>query len=158
MEDIQKLDKEGLKILIIANKHDSFLAMDANAIAAKEKQYQLNGWHKIDALLKENYTLIDISAKDKTNIDTLTDALFKLVASGELDNSSTIVSNSRHYEALQKAFESLDSVLNGLEIGITGDFLAMDIRHALNYLGEIVGTISSDDLLGSIFSRFCIGK
>jgi tRNA modification GTPase len=52
----------------------------------------------------------------------------------------------------------MDAVLDGLNIGITGDFLAMDIRHCLNHLGEITGNISSDDLLGSIFSRFCIGK
>ena len=70
----------------------------------------------------------------------------------------TIVSNSRHYDALYKADEALDAVLTGLSTGVTGDFIAMDIRQALHHLGEITGEISTDDLLDSIFSRFCIGK
>ena len=73
-----------------------------------------------------------------------------------MDN--TIVTNSRHLEALQKAHESLNEVLNGMEMNITSDFIAMDIRRALAFLGEITGEISTDDLLGNIFGRFCIGK
>jgi len=158
LEDIQSLEKEGMKILIIANKYDAFLAMDDMSVAAKEKRYQTDEWHLIDKQLNEKYTCLNLSAKDKTNIDKLNNTLFELVASGEISNDTSIVSNSRHYAALQAALESLDSVMNGLEVGITGDFLAMDIRHALNYLGEITGEISTDDLLGNIFSRFCIGK
>ncbi len=148
--DLLKLEKEGLKILLIANKQDAITNLKASELVENQATIFRN--------IEQKYTVLRLSAKDKTNIETLQNALFELVASGEINNTSTIVSNSRHYEALQKAFESLDSVLNGLEIGISGDFLAMDIRHALNYLGEIVGSISSDDLLGSIFSRFCIGK
>ena len=59
---------------------------------------------------------------------------------------------------MQKANESLDTVMTGLETGITSDFIAMDIRQALYHLGEIIGEVSSDDLLGNIFGRFCIGK
>ena len=70
----------------------------------------------------------------------------------------TIVTNSRHYDALNKSNEALQAVLTGLQGGITGDFIAMDIRQALNNLGTITGEIHTDDLLESIFSRFCIGK
>jgi len=69
-----------------------------------------------------------------------------------------IVTNIRHVHALQKASESLDAVLAGLDQGITHDFIAMDIRQSLHHLGEITGDISTDDLLESIFSKFCIGK
>lgn len=158
LQDIQSLEKEGMQILIIANKYDAFLAMNKTSVAVQEKRYQTTKWQLIDKQLNDQYTCLNLSAKDKTNLDQLQNTLFDLVASGETSNDTSIVSNSRHYAALQAALESLDSVMNGLEIGITGDFLAMDIRHALNYLGEITGEISTDDLLGNIFSRFCIGK
>jgi len=64
----------------------------------------------------------------------------------------------RHYEALNNANAALASVYKGLEEKITGDLLAVDIRRALHHLGEITGQITTEDLLGSIFSRFCIGK
>ena len=70
----------------------------------------------------------------------------------------TVVTNTRHYEALSRANESLEKVLQGLDSNITGDFLAMDIRQALHHLGEITGEITTDDLLDNIFSKFCIGK
>jgi tRNA modification GTPase len=69
-----------------------------------------------------------------------------------------MVTNLRHYQNLTQTFDSLQRVLNGLDSGITGDFLAMDIRQALHYLGEITGTITTEDLLDNIFSKFCIGK
>ncbi len=72
--------------------------------------------------------------------------------------NTTVVSNLRHYEALQQTNKSLEDVLNGMETGISSDLIAMDIRHALRYLGEITGAISTDDLLDNIFSNFCIGK
>jgi len=70
----------------------------------------------------------------------------------------TIVTNLRHYEALTRASESIREVIRGLSQGVTGDFLAIDIRRTLYFLGEITGEINADDLLNSIFSRFCIGK
>lgn len=146
LADIETLQKDNLKTLVIANKFDQYQALGNPAIDPQLAE------------LQEKYNCITISAKEKLNIDLLQEALFDLVASGNIHNGDTIVSNSRHYEALQHAMDSLDAVLHGLSIGITGDFLAMDIRHCLHYLGEITGNISSDDLLGSIFSRFCIGK
>jgi tRNA modification GTPase len=69
-----------------------------------------------------------------------------------------MVTNLRHYQNLLQTHEALDRVLNGMHTGITGDFLAMDIRQSLHYLGEITGAITTEDLLENIFSKFCIGK
>ena len=157
-EDLNKLDREDMNIIVIANKWDELQSMHDKQFELRDAEYTTKGWFKIDNALREKYPTINLSAKNKTEIETLKNQLFDLVASGEISNNTSIVSNSRHYAALQSALDSLDSVLYGLESGITGDFLAMDIRHALNYLGEITGEISTDDLLGNIFSRFCIGK
>jgi tRNA modification GTPase len=69
-----------------------------------------------------------------------------------------MATNLRHYQGLKQTDESLNRVLAGMDSGITGDFLAMDIRQALHYLGEITGQVTTDDLLANIFSKFCIGK
>ncbi|MBK8879392.1 MAG: hypothetical protein IPN74_12825 [Haliscomenobacter sp.] len=92
------------------------------------------------------------------NIEYLKEKLFETVIQEELSMDTAILSNTRHYEALQKAGESLQAVKQNLQTGVTTDFIAMDIRRALHFLGEITGEISTDDLLGNIFSRFCIGK
>ncbi|MDG2441570.1 MAG: tRNA uridine-5-carboxymethylaminomethyl(34) synthesis GTPase MnmE [Crocinitomicaceae bacterium] len=101
---------------------------------------------------------ISISAKEGSNIDKLRANLVEQVV-GNFDMANeTIVTNARHVEALEKTAESLDKALNGLETGITADFVAMDIRLGLHHLGTITVNISTDDLLGNIFSKFCIGK
>lgn len=101
---------------------------------------------------------ISISAKEGSNIDKLrTNLVEQVVGNFDMANE-TIVTNARHVEALEKTAESLDKALNGLETGITADFVAMDIRLGLHHLGTITGNISTDDLLGNIFSKFCIGK
>lgn len=134
----------GSKQLFVANK------MDLNPYTKPEAYY-----HK-DLISAEN--LISASALNKMNIDALKDMLYRLVIDNPDLMDQTIVSNTRHYDALHKAHESLDRVLDGLASGITGDFIAMDIRQALHHLGEITGEIHTDDLLDSIFGRFCIGK
>jgi len=113
--------------------------------------------NKIDlAEQKENFDGLQISAKNNIGIDALKNAI---VAKAKLKKQAdTMLTNLRHYEHLVKASEALTEVLNGLDIGITGDFLAQDIRLSLHHLGEITGSISSDDLLANIFSKFCIGK
>ena len=75
-----------------------------------------------------------------------------------IDNSSVIVTNSRHYQSLNESQSALEDVLKAIDGGLTGDLLALDIRRALHALGEITGEITPDDLLGEIFSNFCIGK
>ena len=135
---------EGSRILFVANK------MDLYPYARPEDYY------KDDLIAYEN--MITISAKNKMNIEYLKERLYQSVIQSPELLDQTIVTNSRHYEALYKANESLVKVLEGLKGGITGDFIAMDIRQALHYLGEITGEIYTDDLLDSIFGRFCIGK
>ncbi|MDX1943182.1 MAG: tRNA uridine-5-carboxymethylaminomethyl(34) synthesis GTPase MnmE [Saprospiraceae bacterium] len=114
-----------------------------------------------EALAKEGITrnnFVPISAINQMNIEYLKEKLYETALSGKVNLENTIVTNARHYEALQKASEALDTALKGLNSGITGDFLAMDIRRALVYLGEITGEVGVEDLLEHIFSKFCIGK
>lgn len=101
---------------------------------------------------------ISISAKQGVNIEALKSKLVTLTK-GEFDlNDDIIVSNARHFQALEKTSEALEKAHQGLNTGVTGDFVAMDIRQAMYELGTITGDISTDDLLGNIFSKFCIGK
>lgn len=92
------------------------------------------------------------------NIEYLKEKLLETAVGEGVNLESTVVTNARHYAALQRADEALADVLTGLDAGVTGDFVAMDIRRALNFLGEISGQIGVEDLLGNIFGRFCIGK
>ncbi len=106
----------------------------------------------------EGLSNIQISALLKTGMQTLENELVKLVDVAALESGQSIVSNLRHAEALQNAAKALEKVLNGIDNPITSDFLAIDIKQALYHLGEITGSISTDDLLDNIFSKFCIGK
>lgn len=135
---------EGSKKIFVANK------MDLNPYTKPEDYYKEN-------LITEK-NLITTSALNKMNIEALKNLLYQTVIDNPELMDQTIVSNTRHYDALHKAHESLSAVLTGLTSGITGDFIAMDIRQALHHLGEITGEIHTDDLLESIFGRFCIGK
>jgi tRNA modification GTPase len=102
--------------------------------------------------------LLKISAKSGTHIEELKHALRSAIDMGQVHSGETIVTNARHHDALSKAADALRDVLQGLDIGLTGDLLAIDIRRTLHHLGEITGSVSPDDLLHHIFSSFCIGK
>jgi tRNA modification GTPase len=101
---------------------------------------------------------LPISAKSGTGVEELQQKLLQFVNTGELRNNNTIVTNSRHYNALLLALEEINKVQDGLNHDLSGDLLAIDIREALHYFGEITGEITNDDLLGNIFANFCIGK
>jgi tRNA modification GTPase len=106
-----------------------------------------------------NYPLsITISAKQKVGIDELKNTLLSFVNTGALRNNETIVTNSRHYDSLLKALEEIQKVKWGLDAGISSDLMAIDIRSALYFFGEITGEVTNDELLGNIFANFCIGK
>jgi len=107
---------------------------------------------------KEIPNVLFLSAKFKTGISELENKLLSLVDSGALRGDSTIVTNSRHYDALLKALEEIQKVKEGLDMELSSDLMAIDIRQALYHLGEITGSVTTDDLLGNIFSNFCIGK
>ena len=109
--------------------------------------------------LKANISnLRTISAKTGCGVEALKTTLLDFVNTGALRNNETIVTNTRHYDALLKALEEIQKVQKGIDSGLSGDLLAIDIRQALYYFGEITGEISNDELLGNIFANFCIGK
>ena len=145
--DLQKLLRPGMHLLVIANK------MDLNPYTRFEHYFPEG-----EALHIGADQWIPVSAINEMNIPYLKEKLHQAVVSDQVNSGDTIVSNIRHYEALRKSRESLDDVLQGLDSGISSDFIAMDIRRALAYLGEITGEISTEDLLGNIFGKFCIGK
>src|SRR5690554_574737 len=99
-----------------------------------------------------------LSAKSRQGVEELQNKLLDFVNTGALRNNETIVTNSRHYDAMLKALEEIIKVQEGIDSGLSGDLLAIDIRQALQYFGEITGEISNDELLGNIFANFCIGK
>ena len=136
-QQLRALLPDGKQVLYVLNK------IDIGEIAAES----------LGALQE---SVISISAKSQTGLSQLTNKLVSMVYGQSA--SDTVVTNLRHYEHLVKTHDALNDVLNGLETGITGDFLAQDIRLSLFHLGEITGTIVTDDLLENIFSRFCIGK
>jgi tRNA modification GTPase len=135
--DIESLQRPGVTVLVVANKADLLSGQQLTS-------------------LQQSQTLT-ISAKEKTHIDELRSKIYRAAVKDQLDDNETLVTNIRHLEALQKTEEALARVLNGID-SITSDFLSMDIKQALHYLGEITGVVTTDDLLENIFSKFCIGK
>jgi len=113
---------------------------------------------QVDKIKSEIPDVLFLSAKLKTGIPELEQKLLSLVDSGALSGDTTIITNSRHYDALLKALEEIQKVKEGLDMEISSDLMAIDIRQALYHLGEITGSVTTDDLLGNIFSNFCIGK
>lgn len=105
-----------------------------------------------------NLKLETISAKNKTGIDELKNTLLSFVNTGALRNNETIVTNTRHYDSLLKALEEIQKVKWGLDSHLSSDLIAIDIKQALYYFGEITGEVTNDELLGNIFANFCIGK
>lgn len=101
---------------------------------------------------------IFISALKQDGIEQLKEKLLSLVNTGALTSGDTIVTNARHYDSLNKALEEIKKVQEGLQNNLSGDLLAIDIRQALYYFGEITGQVTNDELLGNIFANFCIGK
>ncbi|MFP9114428.1 tRNA uridine-5-carboxymethylaminomethyl(34) synthesis GTPase MnmE [Flavobacterium sp. RHBU_3] len=99
-----------------------------------------------------------ISAKNNEGVDELKTKLLSFVNTGALHNNETIVTNSRHYDALIKALEEIQKVQYGMRANLPADLMAIDIRQALYYFGEITGQVTNDELLGNIFANFCIGK
>ncbi|TXF87686.1 tRNA uridine-5-carboxymethylaminomethyl(34) synthesis GTPase MnmE [Neolewinella aurantiaca] len=149
--DLDRLYREDLQLIVVANK------MDLNPYT-KYEQYFGDDYAGKWAVDKEDF--IPMVAKDRANLGYLQDRLLATATGGTagLDQQQVVLSNARHYDALRRADEALVRVLDGLNVGISQDFVAMDIRQSLRELGEITGEITTDDLLGNIFSNFCIGK
>ena len=113
---------------------------------------------EIQNMMSELPEILLLSAKNGTRVEILKERLLAFVNAGVLRKNETIVTNSRHYDALLKALEEIQKVQLGMDNEVSGDLLAIDIRQALYHFGEITGEITSDDLLGNIFANFCIGK
>jgi tRNA modification GTPase len=106
----------------------------------------------------QTFNILFLSAKEKVGIEKVCDKLVSMVNIGQVKIGDVIVSNSRHYDALVRAQQSLDTILKGLQTQLPTDLIAIDIRTAMFELGTITGEVSTDDLLESIFRNFCIGK
>lgn len=132
------------KFLVIVNKVD---LLSKNQVANLEEQ-----------LNHLNVPFLLLSAKEKMGIEDLKSNLLTFVNTGVLRNNETIVTNTRHYDSLLKALEEIQKVKWSLSAGISSDLMAIDIRSALFYFGEITGEVTNDELLGNIFANFCIGK
>jgi tRNA modification GTPase len=128
----------------------------------KETLVVLNKMDLADkALLSKVFSELEplhMSAKTGTGVELLKTKLLDMVHMGKLQNNDTIITNARHYDALRLALENIQKVQVGMQTGLSGDLLAIDIREALYHFGRITGEISTDDLLGNIFANFCIGK
>ncbi|WP_089119230.1 tRNA uridine-5-carboxymethylaminomethyl(34) synthesis GTPase MnmE [Cellulophaga lytica] len=113
---------------------------------------------QIETIEAEIPSTLFISAKTGDGVETLKNKLLEFVNTGALRNNETIVTNTRHFDALLKSLEGIERVQLGMDGGISGDLLAIDLKDALYHLGEITGQVSNDELLGNIFANFCIGK
>ncbi len=141
---IRKRITDAQTLAIVANKIDTGL------------QQTIQQLEVID--LADNERIAFISAEKKQNLDQLIDLMINVIDFDAAGQEDVIVTNARHYEILKSAHEAIVRVLNGIDSGITGDFLAQDIRECLHYLGEITGEITTHEVLGHIFKNFCIGK
>ena len=102
---------------------------------------------------------VELSAKTGEGVESLFKALKKKsIGSNSYSEKSAVVSNLRHYNCLKKSKESLVAARNSAEEKMSGEFIAVDLRNAENNLAEIIGTVTTDDVLNNIFSKFCIGK
>ena len=145
INDLSEFNRDDLRILLVRNKID---LKNQNDI-------------KIESLLKsckdfDINEILEISAIQKYYLKTLKAKLLTVNKASE--NNGTIVTNLRHYNSLNQAELSLIDIKKGIENGITGDLLSIDLRKAIDSIGEITGQITNDEMLGNIFSNFCIGK
>lgn len=150
------IDKANIIVHIASAENPEFKDIDLDT-----EQYYIKVINKIDRVnstdaLSSN--ALHISAKQHTGIDTLRSKLRSTANTSNLRSNDIVVSNMRHYEALTSAYEALQSAQNALTASLPADLISEDIRTINHHLGEITGAITSDDILQSIFSKFCIGK
>ena len=131
----------GKRLIVVSNKTD-----------AQSFAFPTFSW-------TEQPTFVSVSAKFNTNIETLETCIYNAANIPEIHENDVIVTNVRHYEALSQALASIQRVLEGIALDLSGDLLAEDLRQCLHFLAEITGgSITSNEVLGNIFKHFCIGK
>ena len=133
--DAEKLSGDGIKYLLVGNKTE---------LAGVSQP-------------TDEHTIF-ISAKNKDNIRELKQKLYDMTVQGEVKQEGTIITNARHYGALQEVMRSLQDIKAGMDNNLSGDLVALDIRRCLHFLGDITGEVTTEDKLDYIFSKFCIGK
>lgn len=138
-QQVQSFEADNINFLLVGNK------TDVTGEAATRAKF-------------DGLPILFISAKNHEHIQDLKDKLVQKVMAGDINTEDTIITNARHHAALQEVQQSLLDVKNGMDNGLPGDLLALDIRRALHYLGEITGEVTNEDRLDYIFSKFCIGK
>ena len=157
---IEKAEKSNIILFLIdANIEISSQLIELKKIKNKIKNKVIIVINKIDLNSKIQKNIEDaifISAKNNKGIKELKEKILTFVNTNELSNNATIVTNLRHYNELQLSLNEIDAIIDGIREGVSGDFLAINIRQALFHLGNITGEVTTDDLLGNIFGKFCI--
>ena len=163
---LEKLEKSAIYIYLFDSTEMSVLEVKKELDSFTTTSKQLIVANKIDKASKEelfainnsNLPFLTISAKSKDSLNVLSSSLLNIAGIEALDSNQLMLTNSRHYDVLIKSLEEISKVQEGIDNHLTGDLLAIDLRQALYFLGEITGKVSNDDLLGNIFANFCIGK
>ncbi len=161
----KSLEKAGIANIILflidadANLDNQLLELEKIKTSAGDKLLLVINKIDLNPEIKDNFkNALFISAKKNEGIEALKERLLTFVNTEQLSNNETIVTNLRHYEELQLTLHEINSIIDGLNSGLTGDFLAVNIRQSLFHLGSITGEVTTDTLLGNIFGKFCIGK
>ena len=142
LKDLEEFYNDDLKIILVKNKID--LKCNSKINSKNFKKFNID-------------SILEISAINKQSVNTVRETLSKEFNSGS-SKSDVIITNLRHYNALSKSIESIKKVRDAIENEVSGDLLSIDLRNVINNVGEITGEISNDEMLGNIFSNFCIGK
>ena len=150
---LEKTDRQQQTLVLLLNKTDLCPATSADSIDLLK-----NVVCDTDGTPAEHVYIQTLSAKTGNGMEQLRDTLRRIQQSIKVGQDTVLVSNLRHYDALRHASESLTSVRQGLEQGLPTDLVAQDLREALYHLGTITGEITTDEVLGSIFGKFCLGK
>lgn len=164
----QKLDQADIVLWMIdaADADQQIAQLSEKILPHSEGKQLILVFNKADLLADNrfkpaglpNVQSIFISAKKREHIDELQDLLIQAAHIPSLSSNDIIVTNIRHYEALTHALESIHRVQEGLSANLSGDFISQDLRECIFHLSDIIGEVTTDQVLGNIFERFCIGK
>ena len=165
----QAIDKASIVLWVIdvtsadtSMAHDILGRCDGKALIAVLNKTDLDddfaARSELNHLLPQGTPVVAISAKHDSDIEALRNLIVSTASLPDVDSDTVIVTNARHYQALTRARDAIARAIDGLNSGLSGDLLDQDIRECLHWLGEITGTITTDNILAEIFSHFCIGK
>jgi tRNA modification GTPase len=170
-ETNERIEQEGIRrsqaamqeadlILLLLDASRELKAQDRELLALAPKEKTLVVWNKIDVKEPTEYLdAVQISAKNKIGLDALKREVEKLIwKKGPPSKEEVVITKMRHYQALKNSAQFVKAVIEGLQSGISAEFIASDMRAALHELGSITGSNVTEDILSAIFSKFCLGK